>query len=251
MPVYEWVAGHLGACLGCETQLVVGSSYDQLTNGEVDVAFLCGWPYVRLADLRPSAVEILAAPVLAGRRYDRRPIYFSDVIVRADRPFKTFADLRGGSWSYNEPASYSGHLATLDHLLSVGATNGFFGQVVEAGWHEASIRMVSAGVVDASAVDSQVLSVAYRQDRELRSRLRIIATFRSAPIQPVVAGRHLPASVREALRVALLAAAFDPVGRTRLAEGGVDHLVSVDDRYYDPIRHRDRAVRAARLTRIR
>jgi hypothetical protein len=43
-------------------------------------------------------------------------------------------------------------------------TSGFFGEVVEAGFHETSIRMVAAGDVDASAIDSQVLAIAMRDD---------------------------------------------------------------------------------------
>jgi hypothetical protein len=44
-------------------------------------------------------------------------------------------------------------------LVRIGARPGFFGRVVEAGYHQRAIRMVHAGAVDAAAIDSQVLAV--------------------------------------------------------------------------------------------
>jgi phosphonate transport system substrate-binding protein len=246
-PVYQWVTDWIGTTLACEARLVVGASYEEIACGEVDVAFICGWPYVQLADRRPSPVDLLAAPVLKEAAHGGEPLYCSRVIVRADSPFRTFADLRGCSWAHNEPDSYSGYLATLDHLQRSGAAHDFFSRVVESGWHEESIRLVRTGAIDASAIDCQVLDVARREDPGLQSALRVLTTFRSAPIQPVVAGRHLPSPVRNAVRRALLNVASDPQGRRHLAEGNVLRFVPIVDRQYDPIRDRDRAVRAAGL----
>ena len=141
---------------------------------EADLAFLCGLPYVELTLDREPPVEPLAAPVLQGDRYGGRPIYFSDVIVRRDSPFHSFADLRGRSWSYNERQSQSGYGVVRYWLAQLGETNGYFSRVVEAGWHEQSIRLVCAGEVDASAIDSQVLAVACRDHPELAADLRAI-----------------------------------------------------------------------------
>ncbi|MDQ6709864.1 MAG: PhnD/SsuA/transferrin family substrate-binding protein [Candidatus Dormibacteraeota bacterium] len=246
-PVYQWITDRVGTTLDCETRLVVGSSYGELTKGEVDAAFLCGWPYVRLADDPSSSVELLAAPVLAGSEHGRWSDYCSRVIVRADSPYRSFADLRGCSWSFNEPASYSGYLATLDHLRLAGAGRAFFARMVEAGWHEESIRLVRAGEIDASAIDCQVLDVAMSQDRSLASAVRVLSSFRTAPIQPVVVGGHVPERVRSAVRRALLDAAADPEGKQRLAAGQVERFVRIDDRSYDVIRERARAAAAAGL----
>jgi phosphonate transport system substrate-binding protein len=108
-PLYQHITAAVGERLGIQTRLEVGRSFSQLINGEVDVAFLCGLPYVRLT----KHVEPLAAPVLAGDRYSGRPVYLSDVIVARDSRFQSFADLRSASWAFNEPDSHSGYLATL------------------------------------------------------------------------------------------------------------------------------------------
>jgi len=38
------------------------------------------------------------------------------------------------SWTYNEPASHSGHTLTRYSLVAMGAQPGFLGPVVEAGF---------------------------------------------------------------------------------------------------------------------
>jgi phosphonate transport system substrate-binding protein len=231
LPVYGFIARHVGACLGRPTELRAGGHYGELADPP-EVAFLCGLPYVEHA----RRVEPVAAPVLRGARYGGRPVYFSDVIVRRDSPFRSFADLRGQSWSFNEPHSQSGYGITRHHLLRLGETDGYFGRVVEAGFHERSIRLVCSGAVAASAVDSQVLAVALRDRPELAAGLRVIASLGPSPIQPVVVARRLPAALKEDVRAVLLEMADDPEARRRLAHGFVERFVAAGDATYDPIR---------------
>ncbi len=227
LPLYRFITDAVGKRLGIETRLEVGTSFSQLIDGEVDVAFLCGLPYVRLA----KYLAALAAPVLFGDRYRGRPSYFSDVIVGRDSRYRSFADLRDASWSFNDPESHSGYLVTLVRLLDLGETDQFFSRVVNAGWHQESIELVASGRVDASAVDSHVLAVELRNRPELRSRLRVLDSLGPSPIQPVVARRALDAQLRRELRSAVLTLAGDG-----LREGLVERLVPITDGWYDPIR---------------
>jgi phosphonate transport system substrate-binding protein len=250
LPLYEFIARHIGVRLGLPTELVVGTCYEQLVP-EADIAFVCGLPYVELSRGGEAPVEPLAAPVLQGRRYKGRPIYFSDVIVRRDSPCRCFADLRGRSWVYNEPHSQSGYGITRYHLVCRGETNGYFSRVAEAGWHERAIQMVTAGEVDAAAIDSHVLAVALRDDPELAGLLRVIETLGPSPIQPVVAARRLPARLRKAVRLSLLELNADPAARPHLAQALVAGFVPVTDATYDPIRAMLAAVESAGLMTLR
>jgi phosphonate transport system substrate-binding protein len=121
-------------------------------------------------------------------------------------------------------------------LVRLGETNGYFGKVIQAGFHERSIRLVASGEVDASAIDSQVLAVAFREYPELASQLRVIETLGPSTIQPVVASRRLPAALRSDLRAALVELADDPAARPHLEHGLVERFAAVDDSDYDDIR---------------
>lgn len=235
-PVYQFMADYVGEKLGCPTELRVGSSFDQFAAGEADVGFICGLPYVHLTRQNPAPVELLAAPVLQDERYQGRPIYFSDVIVRQDSPFQTFADLRGCCWSYNDLGSHSGYNITRYRLVQLGEIHGYFGRVVAAGSHQNSIRWICAGEVDASAIDSQVLAIELRDHPELVAQLRVIDTLGPASIQPVVAAQQLPDSLKAEVRAVLLEMGDDPVAKKGLAPGFVERFVPVTNSTYDDIR---------------
>jgi phosphonate transport system substrate-binding protein len=235
-PVYEFIARAAGERLGSETELVDGTSCDRFASGEGDVAFICGLPYVELASGSEPPFELLAAPVLAGPRYEGRPIYFSDVIVHAESGIHSFEELRGRRWAFNEPHSHSGYSVTRAHLARIGEPRAFFGIVVEAGFHQRSIELVRGRLVDGSAIDSQVLEIAMREDPSLAEDLRIVETLGPSTIQPVVASAALAGSLRRDLRGVLLDLGHTPQEREALGCGLVAGFERVEDADYDDIR---------------
>lgn len=236
LPVYRFVLDYLSSELGAQIALTVGSDYDEAL--EADLTFICGLPYVLVT--RPhfveSPIEALVAPVLQGARFENRPIYFSDVIVHRDSPFRTFADLRGCSWAYNEPRSQSGYGITRYWLARSGETNGYFGKVVQSGFHQKSIRIVARGEVDASAIDAQVLAVELRDSPELADQLRVIDNLGPSTIQPLAAARRLPSELKRDIQAILTEMHHDPAARVYLDRGFIDHFATVTDGDYDDIR---------------
>ena len=234
--VYRFVARYVGRKLGCATELRVGSYYEQLA-AEVDVGFVCGLPYVEFTRRQTFlSIEPIAAPVLHGERYGDKPIYFSDVIVHRDSVFSSFADLRGCTWSYNERQSQSGYGIVSYHLACLGETSGYFGRTVKAGFHEHSIRLVAAGEVDASSIDSGVLAIALRDFPELAASVRVIDGLGPSTIQPVIVARRLPAQLRADLQSVFLEMGSDHEARAVLARGFIERFVPVSDGSYDDIR---------------
>jgi phosphonate transport system substrate-binding protein len=251
LPVYEAVTEEVGLRLGMPTELVVETSYESCERDENEVCFVCSLPYVEFERRGISPAVPVAAPVLAGDRYGGRPIYFSDVIVHRDSAFRSFADLRGRSWAYNEPLSHSGYGITRYHLLRMGETDGYFGEVIEAGFHEESIRMVARGEVHASAIDSQVLGVALRDERGLSESLKVIAALGPSTIQPVAVSKRLPEDLRGEIRSVLVSMAEDPGCRERLQLGLVERFVAVGPEDYDDIRMMRDACEAAGFLELR
>ena len=243
--VYADVAARVGRALGVPAQLIEGSGWEQLVDGSVDVAFLCGLPYVRLVGERPGMLRPLAAPVLDDARCQDRPVYFSDVIVRRDSPFRSFGDLRGRSWAHNDPDSFSGCLVVRHHLAQMGETEAFFGRLIFSGFHQESIRQVRMGEIDASAIDSQVLGVERLRNPELTDEIRVVAILGPSTIPLVVATAMVPGAVQARIGAALCELGREPDSRAVLASGLIRRFTPIDDGAYDDIRQKLAAVEGA------
>lgn len=252
LPVMAEIATYAARRLGLSTEFIDQIPWQQreerFDQGEIQVCWICGLPYVQKADQPDPAIELLAAPVMRGDRYQNRPIYFSDVVVRRDSPFQQFMDLRGSRWAYNEPRSHSGYILTRYHLAMLEEIHGFFGSVVESGAHQTSLQQVLSGEVDGSAIDSTVLEHALREDPSLHRQIRIIDTLGPSPSPPWLVSTTVSAALRTRLRSLLVQMADDPEGEAILARGGLARFVLVGDRDYDPIRHMQQIAAAVSLS---
>ena len=127
------VARFVGEYLGIAVEFVDGIPWQERLSefdaGRIHVCWMCGLPYVWRADRPDATVELLAALVPAEPRYAGRAVYFSDVVVRRDSPWWSFAELEGRTWAYNEETSHSGYNATRHRLAQMGRDRGFFGRV--------------------------------------------------------------------------------------------------------------------------
>jgi phosphonate transport system substrate-binding protein len=245
LPAYRGIAHYISQQLRHPVDFLVADSHAEFTQLAPDVAFICGLPYILMRRQPLPPVELLAAPVLQGARYQDRPIYFSDVIVHTGSPYQSFADLRGASWAYNEQVSQSGYGITRHHLMQMGETNGFFGRVVNAGWHQKAIEMVIERTIDATAIDSQVLAIALRDNPSLQQHLRIIDVLGPSTIQPVVNRPTLNPALRADLQHLFLTLHQTPVGQSILDQGLFARFTAVQDSDYDDLRQMLSAAEAA------
>jgi len=247
-PLYAFLAEYLADRLDRRAAFVVAESYERCAQDIDDVCFVCSIPYLLFADAGRIDMEVVAAPVLRGDRYAGRPVYFSDVIVADSSPHRSFSDLRGASWAYNEPFSHSGYMTVLHHLATLGEDRSYFSRMVEAGFHQDAIRMVADGRVDAAAIDSQVLDIELRDHPELAQAVRRIGALGPSTIQPVVVSRtRLTDAERDAITAALVAVADEPAARPVLDAALVERFVAVSPVSYDDIRHMYTTVRSAGL----
>ncbi|MCA9956131.1 MAG: PhnD/SsuA/transferrin family substrate-binding protein [Anaerolineales bacterium] len=218
--------------------------YRQIGSGQIQIGWICGYPYVQATAVTSTplstspnpAIELLALPVMAGARYQNRPIYFSDVVVRHDSPFVRFADLRGARWAYNEIGSQSGYHIVRHKLAQIGENGDFFGKAIASGGHVNSLALVLAGEVEASAIDSTVLEMSMREDPTLAGQIRVLEALGPSPIPPWVIHTSVPAPLRQSIRQALTQLHLTPAGREILALGELARFETAVDAPYDPIR---------------
>lgn len=233
---YAYIARYIGACLGLLTSLQNGGDLSDFAREDVEIGFLCGLLYVHMARDVACAVELLAAPVLEGERYHDAPIYFSDVIVHQNSPYRCFNDLQGCAWAYNERASHSGYNLVNYSLWQRGKQQDYFGSTIETGAHLQSLRFVLEGKADAAALDSHLLDVLFAQHPDKVSNLRIIDALGPSSIPPLVVAKRLDYSLKEHLREALLTMHTDTDAARQLQKGCIKRFVYVSDEQYHDIR---------------
>ncbi len=234
---YNYIAKSMSIHLGCPTTIKASQDLANFADGQADVGFLCGLLYIHMTAWNACPVELLAAPVLSGARYQKRPLYFSDVIVRATGQYSSFKDLRGCTWAYNEGASHSGCNLVNYTLLERGLSPHYFGRLVKSGSHLNSLRMVLAGEADAAAIDSHLLDVVLHNDARAAIGIRVVDMLGPSAIPPVVVARRLDPALKHSLREMLITLHNDPFSARLLRECGIERFVSVDDGCYDDIRH--------------
>ena len=101
--------------------------------------------------------------------------------MRRESPARSFLDLRGSSWAYNDPCSLSGYYNLLKKLAEMGEDVDFFGRVCCSGSHLESMGMICRGETDATAIDSNVLRIKLKSSPELGKRLRVIESWGPFP----------------------------------------------------------------------
>lgn len=231
----EYLSGQAGVPIVCLWEYDWQEREQLLDQGQAQLGWICGVWYTQkwTAGL---PLELLAAPVMCGTRYNNQPVYFSDVVVRADSPFQQFNDLRGARWAYNEPHSFSGQYVVLAHLAELGETAEFFATITESGAHLNSLQMILTGQVDGAAIDSTVLEMEYHRHPALAEQLRTIHVLGPNPIPPWVISSHVSPTIRTALHHTLLTMHQHEAGRELLQMGLLERFSAVSDANYDPIR---------------
>jgi phosphonate transport system substrate-binding protein len=111
--------------------------------------------------------------------------------------------------------------------------------------------MVVDREVDASAIDSQVLAVALRDDPSLARSLRIIDALGPSTIQPVAVSKRVPLGLRRRILSVLVSLHEDRDVRQRLSLGLVKRFVPVGPADYDDIRMMLKACEAAGFMQLR
>lgn len=186
------LARQLGRALGRETQVVLLPTPDALaasiTAGEVDVAMTNLAAYLAVqADPRVQAVAVLdVPPATAG-------LYRGVLVARRDAGVAAMNDLPGKAprLRYAEvlPGSTSGALVQAAALREAGLTPGRFGEVRQAGTHEAALAALQAGDADLAAFAEEPWRKLKAQNPQAAAGL--VELWRSDPLPagPVVCVR--------------------------------------------------------------
>ena len=176
---------------------------------DLGLAMMCGLPFAQRTE-RPT---LIAAPVPSPARYDGKPVYFTDIVVRADSHFKTLEETFGGVIGYTLVDSMSGGVALRCHLeafrkiccspLRPRLYRQTIGGFVNA---RNVIEALVAGTINAGPLDSYYHDLLKRNEPAFAAQVRQVASTAAMPIPPLVATTALSDTELSRLRAALLAA---------------------------------------------
>ena len=201
---------------------------EQLAQGRLDCAWLCGYPYLRHRDF----LRLLAVPVYRGR-----PLYQSYLIVPArDSQTRGLADLAGKVFAYSDPDSNSGYLYVQHRLREAGLrAENHFRRTFFTWAHSKVVDAVRTRLADGGAVDGYVWDVLDTHRPEWTAQTRIVERSPEFGFPPVVAAAGADPVASAQLQQALLGMTGDEEGRALLRELHLDGFTLADAGLYSGI----------------
>jgi phosphonate transport system substrate-binding protein len=127
------------------------AAVEALRNGEADISFMGGLPYV-------LAHEIIGAEVILSEVYRGSPTYSARIFVLKDSGIEKVEDLKGKSIAFADPISESGFIYPLEIMVEAGLLKRgddpkvVFSDVYFAGGYQQAIQALANGLVDAAGV---------------------------------------------------------------------------------------------------
>jgi phosphonate transport system substrate-binding protein len=233
----EEFAQVLGKLVGVPVRVTVASDYaaviEALRNRSADLAFVHPGGYV-LASREAKAV------IVAKNLWHGKASFTSRIYVRRDSGIKTVEELRGKTIAFVDPASSSGYIYPMVLLIKRGLVKNrdpktFFKDVVFSGAHDASMRALLNGHVDAIA-SFDMAREQYLKDPAERDRLAFVAETEPIPEAGIAARDGLDPALFARVRAALLQIKAPAHAALLKRLYDIDGFETAEDREYDPVR---------------
>lgn len=216
---------------GVPIQFVQRSSYreilEQVVTGELDLAWLCGFPYV----MERRYLRLMVAPVFQGK-----PEYHSYLIGQSTQDADDIADLKDKVFAFSDPNSFSGYLYPRHRLQQEGfAIEGYFRRSFFTWSHRKVVEAVAVGLADAGAVAGYVWETMDKLYPRVTANTRVIRRSAAYGFPPFVARADLDGDVFERVQAVFLAMRHDVDGARLLEELNLDGFVPAEDAMYESI----------------
>ena len=227
----------LAKLVGTPVRVTVASDYaaviEALRNRTADLAFVHPAGYV-LANREAKAM------IVARNLWHGKGTFTSRFYVRKDSGLKTLEDLRGKTIAFVDPASTSGYVYPMVLLIQRGLVRNrdpktFFREVLFAGSHDAAMRALLNGHVDA-LTSFDMAREQYLKDPAERERITWIAETPPIPEAGIAARDGLDPATFAKVRAALLQIRGPEYAALLKRVYDIDGFEPADDRDYDPVR---------------
>jgi phosphonate transport system substrate-binding protein len=221
---------------------------EALRSGQVDFAFLPPFSYVKAEEV--AGAKVLLKSVRKGKAY-----FYSAIITRADKNYKTIEDLRGKNIAWVDPSSSSGHIFPKASLMAKKKIDPdtYFGKQVFAGSHDALVLAVLNGTVDAGATFSNDVAgkdgawTQFLTSDADRAKIRVVYVTDPITGDTMATSRKLlqahPAVIDQTVKVLTEMGASEEGKKILAALYRIDAMVPAKSEDYEPVRQAARALK--------
>lgn len=202
MRLNEPLRAYLEKRLGLPVELVVGANYaatgEALRFGRLDIAYL--GPVTYLLRARSAKLQPFARPshAVVG------PTFTAAIIVPADSPAKSLADLKGGEIAFGDPASTSGTWVPRYELLAAGLVSGRDYTLRVLGAHDAVALAVVNKKVAAGGLSMPVYQRLLKEGKIDPKATRLLLESRPIPEYMWTFREGLAPAFKEEIRKAFI-----------------------------------------------
>jgi len=227
----------LGRLVGVPVRVTVASDYaaviEALRNRTADLAFVHPAGYV-LANREAKAT------IVARNLWHGKATFTSRIYVRKEAGLKTLEDLRGKTIAFVDPASSSGYIYPMVMLMQRGLVKGrdpktFFREAMFTGAHDASMRALLNGHVDAIA-SFDLAREQYLKDPAEREKLTWVAETPPIPEAGIAAREGLDPALFARVRAGLIQMRGPAYAALLKRVYDIDGFEAAEDKDYDPVR---------------
>ena len=227
----------LGRLVGMPVRVTVASDYaaviEALRNRTADLAFVHPGGYV-------LAHREARATIVARNLWHGKSSFTSRIFVRKESSIRSVEELRGKTIAFVDPASSSGYIYPMVLLVQRGLVKNrdprtFFKEVVFSGAHDASMRALLNGHVDAIA-SFDLAREQYVKDPAERERIVVVAETPEIPEAGIAARDGLDPALFARVRAALLQIKAPTYASLLARLYEIDGFAPAEDRDYDPVR---------------
>jgi phosphonate transport system substrate-binding protein len=239
----------LGDKLGIPVKVSVSTNYntiiEAMASKQVDVGFLPPSAYVLAHDeKKPAAADIL----LQAQRFgvedatgkpttELVDFYKSMIIVKADSPIKTLADLKGKKIAWQDVASAAGYTYPAYMLKKAGIDPEKDVTGVTIKGHDKSVLAVLNGDVDAAAIFQDARNIVKKDVPDVFSKTRVLEFSDKIPNDTISVRPDMDKAWQTKIQQAFIDIAKDPEGQKVIFEvySHKGYVVS-NDKIFDFVR---------------
>ena len=202
MRLNEPLRAYLEKRLGLPVELVVGANYaatgEALRFGRLDIAYL--GPVTYILQSRRTKLDVFARPSheMVG------PTFQAVIIVPADSPAKSLADLKGTEIAFGDPASTSGTWVPRYQLLDAGLVSGRDYTLRVLGAHDAVALAVANHKVAAGGLSMPIYNRLLADGKIDPKAVRVLAPSPAIPEYMWTFREGLDPAFREEIRKAFI-----------------------------------------------